>query len=55
MVASNFRELVDIVCHVIEDEDYRYALGQSSQQRFRREFMPARLGSDYLDFLRLLR
>ena len=54
MIALTVGDFVDRACHIIGDEDYRDALGQAAHLRARQEYTPARLGSDYLDFLNLL-
>ena len=51
MIALSAGDFVDRACRMIEDGDYRDALGQAAHLRFRKEFTPDRLGAQYLDFL----
>ena len=51
MIALSAGDFVDRACRMIEEGDYRDALGQAAHLRFRKEFTPDRLGAQYLDFL----
>ena len=51
MIASTAEDFVGRACHLIEDADYRDALGQAARLRFRKEFTRDSLGAEYIEFL----
>jgi hypothetical protein len=51
MIVSTAEDFVGRACHLIEDADYRDALGQAAHLRFRKEFTRDSLGAECLEFL----
>ena len=51
LVAAGHEAFVEIADRLIRDPDYREAVSQAVQERFRREFRPEHLGRRYKDFL----
>ena len=51
LIAAGQEAFVEIADQLIRDADYRDAVSQAVQDRFRREFRPEHLGRRYKDFL----
>ena len=51
LVAAGQEAFIEIADKLIRDADYRDAVSQAVQERFRREFRPEHLGRRYKDFL----